>query len=264
MNSTAQLPPIISQIILPHMINTALPYTGKRRTTRKCRNAPLLSNPVIEQTRDNLENYTQDLNNNAPNTLETPSAFESPLLDKTADKSFPADKSYIKEENKEEPVDPLEMDNREPTSLGNGEVKPEVSAVVNLNENKIEPSVEPRVEPLEDASTEEKDAYLRNIEQQIANKKRMLLKKRKELDEAKKDNEHLEGVRQDYEKYRQYIAKTKQQELNAMMMLKSYIDDLVVNGHLTNTDLDNAKLEHARILKETDKIKKDLDEMIAV
>ena len=251
MNSTAQLPPIISQIILPHMINTALPYTGKRRTTRKYRNAPLLANTVLEPTRLKLENNDQDLNNNAPNTLETPSAFESPLLDKTPDESFPADNSLTKEET----VNPLDLDNRSPELLDNRALS---------NAESVEPSVEPRVEQLEDPSTEEKDTYLRNIEQQIANKKNMLLKKRRELDEAKKDNEHLEGVRKDYEKYRQYIAKTKQQELNAMMMLKSYIDDLVVNGHLTNTDLDNAKLEHARILKETDKIKKDLDEMIAV
>lgn len=261
MNSTAQLPPIISQIILPHIVNSSIPYTGKRRTTRKRRNAPLLANPVLEPTRVKLEDYSQDLNNNESNTLETPSAFESPLLDKTMDNSL----------LKEETANPLEMDNRAPELLDNRATS-NAASIEPSSEPSSEQSVETSAEPInaqsnttfEDPSTEEKDTYLRNIEQQIANKKSMLLKKRRELDEAKKDNEHLEGVRQDYEKYRQYIAKTKQQELNAMMMLKSYIDDLVINGHLTTTDLNNAKLEHARILKETEKIKKDLDEMIAV
>jgi len=91
-----------------------------------------------------------------------------------------------------------------------------------------------------------------------------MFSKRRFLDETKKDNEYLEGVRKDYEKYRQYIARSKKQELDAMIMLKSYVDDIILNGNLINDDLNNAKLEKARIMKEINKIKQTLDEIVAL
>lgn len=116
---------------------------------------------------------------------------------------------------------------------------------------------------LDNFSMSQKDIFLQNIEDQINKKRTMLLKKRKQLNNARKKNEYLEGVRKDYEKYHEYIANNKRQEMNAMFMLKSYIDDLVINGNLTNTDLNSAKMEQQRILKETQTIKDDLDKIIA-
>lgn len=113
-------------------------------------------------------------------------------------------------------------------------------------------------------SMDQKDQFLRNLEDQINQKKQIMFSKRRFLDETKKDNEYLEGVRKDYEKYRQYIANSKRQELDAMIMLKSYIDDIILNGNLINADLDNAKLEKVRIMKEINKIKRVLDEIVAL
>jgi hypothetical protein len=115
-----------------------------------------------------------------------------------------------------------------------------------------------------DYSMDQKDQFLRNLEDQINKKKQIMFSKRRFLDETKKDNEYLEGVRKDYEKYRQYIARSKKQELDAMIMLKSYVDDIILNGNLINDDLNNAKLEKARIMKEINKIKQTLDEIVAL
>jgi hypothetical protein len=115
-----------------------------------------------------------------------------------------------------------------------------------------------------DYSMDQKDQFLRNLEDQINKKKQIMFSKRRFLDETKKDNEYLEGVRKDYEKYRQYIARSKKQELDAMIMLKSYVDDIILNGNLINADLNNAKLEKARIMKEINKIKQALDEIVAL
>jgi hypothetical protein len=113
-------------------------------------------------------------------------------------------------------------------------------------------------------SVDQKDLFLRNLEDQINKKKQIIFSKRRFLDETKKDNEYLEGVRKDYEKYRKYIAHSKKQELDAMLMLKSYVDDIILNGNLINADINNAKLEKARIIKEIKKIKRALDEIVAL
>jgi hypothetical protein len=110
---------------------------------------------------------------------------------------------------------------------------------------------------------EQKELYFNNIQAQIEQKKRMLINKRKELDKYKKENEYLEGVRNDYKKYHDYIIQEKQNQMNAMAMLKSYIDDLIINGKLTNTDIENAKNEQQHIFKELNRIKKDLDDLVA-
>jgi hypothetical protein len=115
-----------------------------------------------------------------------------------------------------------------------------------------------------DYSMDQKDQFLRNLEDQINKKKQIMFSKRRFLDETKKDNEYLEGVRKDYEKYRQYIAKSKKQELDAMIMLKSYVEEIILNGNLINNDLNNAKLEKVRIMKEIHKIKRALDEIVAL
>lgn len=115
-----------------------------------------------------------------------------------------------------------------------------------------------------DYSVDEKSDFLRDIDIQINKKKQLMLSKLYFLDKTKKENEYLEGVRKDYEKYRKYIAHTKQQEMNAMIMLKSYIDDIILNGNIINADIANAKLEKARILKEINKIKRELNAIVAI
>ena len=115
-----------------------------------------------------------------------------------------------------------------------------------------------------DYSVDQKDQFLRNLEDQIKQKKQIMFSKRRFLDETKKDNEYLEGVRKDYEKYRQYIAQSKKQELDAMIMLKSYVDDLILNGNLINADINNAMDEKKRIMKEITKIKRTLNEIVAL
>jgi hypothetical protein len=132
--------------------------------------------------------------------------------------------------------------------------------------NKKEETLEPEDEDqfAMDYSLDQKDQFLRNLEDQINQKKQIMFSKGRFLRETQKDNEYLEGVRKDYEKYRQYIARSKKQELDAMIMLKSYVDDIILNGNLINADLDNAKLEKTRIMKEINKIKRTLDEIVTL
>jgi malate synthase len=108
----------------------------------------------------------------------------------------------------------------------------------------------------------ERDLYLSQIEDEINSKRKMLLSKRNKLEKIIKENEFLEGVKMDYEKYHNYIVKQKEEQIKALNILNQYFADLIVSGKLTEKDIYNTKNEQDEILGEMDQIKKDLDEII--
>ena len=108
----------------------------------------------------------------------------------------------------------------------------------------------------------ERDLYLVHIDTLMDEKRKMLLEKQKTLQQTAKENEYLEMVRNDYRKYYNHIVKQKEDQINAMNYLKQYIDEIMVNGKLTDVDLENAKMEQDELIQEMDNIKGKLDEII--
>ena len=108
----------------------------------------------------------------------------------------------------------------------------------------------------------ERDLYLVHIDTLMDEKRKMLLEKQKTLQQTAKENEYLEMVRNDYRKYYNHIVKQKEDQINAMNYLKQYIDEIMVNGKLTDTDLENAKMEQDELIQEMRNIKSKLDEII--
>lgn len=107
-----------------------------------------------------------------------------------------------------------------------------------------------------------RDLHLMQIEAEIKHKKRMLVKKKKEVDKKHKLNEYLTGVKDDYSKYYDYILNEKQQQFNALNLLKEYMGDLMKTEHLVNEQLRTAKYDQKDILHEIDKVKQELDEIV--
>lgn len=110
----------------------------------------------------------------------------------------------------------------------------------------------------------ERDLYLVHIDTLMDEKRKMLLEKQKTLQQTAKENEYLEMVRNDYRKYYNHIVKQKEDQINAMNYLKQYIDEIMVNGKLTDVDLENAKMEQDELIQEMDNIKGKLDEITEV
>jgi hypothetical protein len=110
----------------------------------------------------------------------------------------------------------------------------------------------------------ERDLYLVHIDTLINEKRKMLLEKQKTLQQTAKENEYLEMVRNDYRKYYNHIVKQKEDQINAMNYLKQYIDEIMVNGKLTDTDLENAKMEQDELIQEMADIKSKMDEITQV
>ena len=106
----------------------------------------------------------------------------------------------------------------------------------------------------------ERDNYLDQIEAQISSKRTLLLEKRKNLEESIKQNQFLEGIKNDYQLYNNYIVKQKQDQIRAMDILNQYIGDIMVIGKLTDKDIHDTKAEQNNILSEMSKIKQELNE----
>jgi hypothetical protein len=108
-----------------------------------------------------------------------------------------------------------------------------------------------------------RDLKLIQIYEEIKNKKKLILKKKKDLAKKKNVNAYLEIVNNDYENYYNYILDQKKKELEAMNILNEYIDDLVNTDKLVDTQLKAAKRDQREILNEISKIKEELDQLIA-
>lgn len=108
----------------------------------------------------------------------------------------------------------------------------------------------------------EKDDKFMHIQNLIDSKKQMLINKQKKLKRIVKQNEFLEVVKDDYENYYNYIIQQKQDQIKALTMLDDYINELTNSGELTKYNIDDAKEEQSRILKEVNNIRKNIDDII--
>jgi hypothetical protein len=106
-----------------------------------------------------------------------------------------------------------------------------------------------------------RDTYLSQIEQEIRNKKGLLIKKKRELDNKSKINEFLGEVSNDYSKYYDYILSEKQKQHGALQLLNEYMNDLIKTENLVDDQLRSAKHEQRTILDEIDNVKRELDEL---
>ena len=108
----------------------------------------------------------------------------------------------------------------------------------------------------------ERDLRLLQIETEIKNKKRLLIKKKKDLDKKYQVNHYLSDVKQNYSKYYDHIVKEKEKQYNALFLLKEYMDDLIKTEKLVDDQLRVAKHDQKDIIKEIDKVTNELDELI--
>ena len=108
----------------------------------------------------------------------------------------------------------------------------------------------------------ERDVYLQQIEEQIRNKHKFLSNRSKYLDKLKKENRFLEGVRNNYTDYNSTILKQKEEQIKAMKMLNQYLTEMILESKATENEIQNTKMEQKYILREMDRIQKELDNVI--
>jgi hypothetical protein len=107
-----------------------------------------------------------------------------------------------------------------------------------------------------------KDSQLMKIEEIIDSKRKMLINKQKRLRFMSKQNAFLDAVREDYDKYNDYIVKQKQEQMKAFGVLNSYITDLNRSTKLTKQNMVDSKEEQRKIVNEIKSIQHNLDEIV--
>jgi len=109
----------------------------------------------------------------------------------------------------------------------------------------------------------ERDISIFQIEEVIKERRNLLVRKKKDLDKKTKINDYLISVKDDYDKYYNYILNEKQKQYNSMLLLRDYLSDIIATDKLVDEELRGAKHEQKDIILEIDKLKKELDELIA-
>ena len=100
------------------------------------------------------------------------------------------------------------------------------------------------------------------IHELIDIKKKMLLEKQKKLQIISKQNHFLDVVKNDYVKFYNYISQQKQDQITAMELLNDYIKELTISGKLSKHNIEDARVEQEKIIKEIKSIRKGLDSII--
>jgi hypothetical protein len=108
----------------------------------------------------------------------------------------------------------------------------------------------------------ERDNQFLQLQEVIEAKKQMLIDKQKKLRFITKQNRFLEAVRNDYQNYYSYFEQQKRDQIKALELLDEYIKDLTVSGRLTKHNIEDAKAEQFKILREVKSIKNSLDALI--
>jgi len=109
----------------------------------------------------------------------------------------------------------------------------------------------------------EKDNQFNTILDIIENKRNYLQQKQSKLRRMARQNEYLDGIKNDYNKYNSYILKQKHDQMRALNTLNHYIGELNKMGELTEQNMADSKIEQNKILQEIDKIRNTLDEITA-
>ena len=108
----------------------------------------------------------------------------------------------------------------------------------------------------------ENDERFLHLQELIEAKRNMLVDKQKKLRFISKKNRFLDAVKNDYEKFSGYITQQKRDQIRALQVLDEYIKDLSLSGKLTKHNIEDAKEEQSKILRELNSIKESLDSII--
>ena len=128
-----------------------------------------------------------------------------------------------------------------------------------LIQMKMEPM---NIMPLTYNDMNNKDTQLMKIEEIIDAKRNMLIDKQKKLRFMSKQNTFLDAVREDYDKYNDYIIQQKNEQMKAFTVLNAYINDLNRSTKLTKQNMVDSKEEQRKIVNEIKSIQHNLDKMM--
>ena len=101
------------------------------------------------------------------------------------------------------------------------------------------------------------DEKFMHLQEQIEHHEQLQLANSMNLNAMTKENHFLEHVKEDYKQFSDILVQQKRDQVKALEMLDKYISGITKD--LTKNNVDDAKFEQKRILKELREIQKNLD-----
>jgi hypothetical protein len=106
------------------------------------------------------------------------------------------------------------------------------------------------------------DQRFRRIQSEMEVKRAELRSRLYQLQTTQGENKFLEGVVDDYKRYYAYIKNQKAEELAALQMIGQYVDSIAASTELTEDAISKSKQQQHELLRKTNAIKKELDEIM--
>ena len=108
----------------------------------------------------------------------------------------------------------------------------------------------------------ERDKILQGIQSEINLQQLNVLRQMKDLEKNKEKNDFLNGVYQDYSKYKEFIINQKKDQKIFLEGLVSYLEKTKSTGEITDRMIEQTKFEERDIMDKLKKIKKELNDLI--
>lgn len=105
----------------------------------------------------------------------------------------------------------------------------------------------------------QRDAIINEMGKQIKEKKNILLKNKKNMNSLVKSNSYINDVKNDYNKYYDFIIQDKHKQINALQEIQQYLASLNVDLNKTISKGETHKYHEDKILKEIQQIKNQID-----
>jgi septal ring factor EnvC (AmiA/AmiB activator) len=107
-----------------------------------------------------------------------------------------------------------------------------------------------------------RDKKIFQMNAELENRKKLLCLKRRQLMHNKRENNLLQGVLDDYEKYNKHIISNKERQIVFFQQLHSYIENITKDLQLTDHKLLESRNEQREITKEISFLKDELDNLV--
>lgn len=107
-----------------------------------------------------------------------------------------------------------------------------------------------------------RDNKIAALQNQINDRRNLLIENNKKLKEVVDENEYLKEVANDYNKYFEYIKEKKEQQVKAFDLIYKYLERLIKSNEYTEEEMINAIREQREILEQINMIKEELNDII--
>lgn len=106
------------------------------------------------------------------------------------------------------------------------------------------------------------DVVLKNMRSEAANRERELMEYYRDIANTRRENNYLQCQRDDFQKYRDYIVKTKKDQYESLRNISDHLDKIVEASADSKDFLRDLYKDQSKILNEMDTLQNDLGILI--